>query len=161
MHFLFNMETITAFNHRDSMLEMSKGKLSGVVFGRVDFSGSLGLGRAGVESSEVTSKIEELAGDCKTANLELVIGGGISSDALPVVKSIQEIKLTRFETRKVVFSGESAVAPNIQDGLLNAVHFELLWLINKRDYYANITQEDQSRIEMLESRWKILGREVL
>lgn len=161
MHFLFNMETITAFNHRDAMLEMAQGKLSGVVFGRVDFSGSLGLGRTGVESSEVTKKIQEVAKICKAARLELVMGGGISSDALPVVKSIQEIHLTRFETRKVVFSGNSAVAPHIQDGLLNAVHFELLWLINKRDYYANITLEDQSRIEMLESRWKILGKEVL
>jgi hypothetical protein len=161
MSFLFNMETITAYNHRVEMLEMAKENLAGIVFGRVDFSGSLGLGRAGIESSQITEMVQEVARGCKDANLDLVMGGAISSDALANVKSVQQIHLSRFETRKVVFAGQSVTSQNIQDGLLNAVHFELLWLTNKRDYYANITKEDQSRIEMLESRWNVLGKEVL
>jgi hypothetical protein len=158
--FLFNMETITAFEHRKALIEIAKGKISGIVFGRVDFSGSMGLGREGIESPEITDRVLEIAKLSKSSGLDLVMGGAISSDALTNVKAIQNEYLTRFETRKVVFQGSAAAADNIQDGLLNAVHFELLWLLNKRDYYANITKEDQSRIEMLEARWEVLGKEV-
>lgn len=161
MHFLFNMETITAYNHRQEMAEMAKDSLSGIVFGRVDFSGSMGLGRTEIESDEITNKVVDVSKLCSTFDLELVMGGAISIDALPNLKRVYASGLTRFETRKVVFAGAAVAAENIQDGLLNAVHFELLWLLNKRDYYSNITQEDHNRIEMLESRWQVLGKSVL
>lgn len=158
--FLFNMETITAYEHREALVEKSKGKLSGIVFGRVDFSGSMGLGREGIEKPDITNRIIEVAKLTQDNGLDLVMGGAISSDALENVKSVQAVFLTRFETRKVVFQGNAVASESIQDGLLNAVHFELLWLMNKRDYYANITKEDQVRIEMLESRWAVLGKDV-
>jgi hypothetical protein len=132
-----------------------------MVFGRVDFSGSMGLGREGVETREITEKILRVSEIALTSNLDLVVGGAVSKVALPVLQEINKIKLTRFETRKVVFAGQAADDEGIQDALLNAVHFELLWLLNKRDYYSSITNEDAARIEMLESRWQVLGKEVL
>ena len=160
--FLFNMETITAFNNRTELIKVAaeSNGVQGIVFGRVDFSGSLGLGREGIDSEQVTDSVIEVAKLCKETNLDLVMGGAISIDALSIVKKVAEIKLTRFETRKVVFDGEALKKSSIESGLLNAVHFELLWLTNKRDYYGNITNEDQRRIEMLESRWKVLNTEV-
>lgn len=161
--FLFNLETITGFNHLNqlSKLAIAKGGVQGIVFGRVDFSGSIGLGRSAIESQEVTEKILTTARLCSEIGLDLVVGGAVSVDALPNLKRIYQVKLTRFETRKVVFSGSALDLDSIETGLLNAVHFELLWLINKRDYYNVISQEDTKRIQMLETRWKLLGKKIL
>jgi hypothetical protein len=157
--FLFNLETITAFNNLDEMALVAKeGKINGIVFGRVDFSGSMGLGRNGIESEEITKKIILTAKVAKKTGLDLVVGGAVSADALDNMRQINKEYLTRFETRKVVFAANSLDRETIGDGLLNAVHFELLWLLNKRNYYARITAEDDKRIEMLEDRWQVLTK---
>lgn len=157
--FLFNLETITAYKNLAEMIDLAKiSGINGIVFGRVDFSGSLGLGREGIETDEITNRIIETAKLARPAGLDLVVGGAISSGALPQLHKINNQFLTRFETRKVVFDAMALNEKNIENGLLLAVHFELLWLLNKRNYYAKITSEDNKRIEMLENRWQILSK---
>ncbi len=157
--FLFNLETITAFNNLDEILVLAsaKGGVQGIVFGRVDFCGSLGETRETINTPRITEYVKTAAAKAKAAGLDFVMGGAVSSDTLDVVREVAAVHLTRFETRKVVFGGSAATKENIAEGLVNAVHFELLWLLNKRDYYARITAEDAKRIEMLESRWHLLN----
>ena len=159
--FLFNMETMTSFDNRAAILETAASKpgVDGVVFGRVDFVGSVGASRDSINDDFVTETIVSVARECKVRGLQLVVGGGVSRDSIDALKAIRDVHLTRFETRKVVFKAEALDEPNIAAGLLNAVHFELLWLMNKRDYYGSIHREDARRIEMLESRWQVLNRE--
>ena len=157
--FLFNLETITAYEKLPEMVKVaSEGGIEGIVFGRVDFSGSMGIGRAGIESDDVTLRVIETAKVAKDYGLDLVVGGAVSSDALPQLRRINSEYLSRFETRKVVFAASALQDKDIELVLLQAVHFELLWLLNKRNYYAQITAEDNKRIEMLEARWQILSK---
>jgi len=156
--FLFNVETITAYNNITELVDLASRRpgCDGVVFGRVDFSGSLSLGRDGIESEQVTTAGEAIARLCKARGIQFVVGGAVSSDALNSLRRFKAIQLDRFETRKVVFQGAALGEANLPEALRQAVHFELLWLLNKRDYYGLMHQEDQLRIEMLESRWKVL-----
>lgn len=154
--FLTNLETITGYDNLAGMIERATqpNGLDGLVFGRVDFVMSMGgNGREDINKDYVTDMVCKTAEACKNAGIELVMGGGISMDAISAVRRVKEIHLDRYETRKIIFDGNAINQPNADAALLSAVHFELLWLKNKRDYYGSIFREDDKRIEMLESRW--------
>ena len=159
MEFLTNLETVQGLSNLDEIMNCISGKhgLTGMVFGRVDFVGSKGIERKEVDSQIVLKDVLTVAESAKKSGLKLVVGGGVSSDSIDFLKEISKIHLSRYETRKIVFAGESINLKNISKGLLNAVHFELLWLLNKQEYYGKIHLEDQKRIDMLENRWKILN----
>lgn len=158
--FLFNLETITAFNNLSEMVTIAcqPEGVDGVVFGRVDFSGSLGWGRDAINNEGITDYCIQAGTACKQYELDLVVGGAVSIDALPMLTQINANYLTRFETRKIIFSSGALAIKDVEKALLHAVHFELLWLQNKRAYYSLIASEDDKRIEMLDSRWKILSQ---
>ena len=156
--FLFNLETITAFNNLTEMSKIAaaEGAKTGVVFGRVDFALSNGFNRKAVNDDVVTEYVLRAAEAARDNNLPLVVGGSIASEAVPVLRKVHAIHLTRFETRKIIFGADAALShSDVIKGLQDAVEFELLWLKNKRDYYATLSREDHSRIEMLEERSRI------
>ena len=155
--FLFNLETHNTFLSREKILDLaSELNLAGVVFGRSDYSGSLGLPPSEIESERVTGDILEVARNCSERSLDLVVGGAVNINSIENLKKIREIHLTRFETRKIVFDGESVFNENIEDGLFNAVQFELKWLLNKKQYYSSISNEDNKRFDTLKARWGLV-----
>ena len=157
--FLFNLETHTTFESIQTMAQMAvDGGLAGIVFGRVDFVGSLNWGRDEVNSERTKTYCLHTSSLCQSKGLDLVVGGGVSADAVDFLREIRRSHLSRFETRKIIFGQDALDISDIYDGLRIAVHFELLWLQNKRDYHGFIHREDNARIEMLEQRWQVLSK---
>lgn len=156
VRFLFNLETITAFNNLDSIIEVAKTKdgADGIVFGRVDFVGSMGFGREKISNGEIVPYINKASELCKKNNLDFVIGGAISNETIDSAIEANKIYLSRFETRKIIFDAKAFTMNdlNLNKALELAVKFELLWLQNKQNYYTAIANEDSSRISMLSQR---------
>tara|TARA_B100000575_G_C23001454_1_gene577045 strand:+ start:113 stop:895 length:783 start_codon:yes stop_codon:yes gene_type:complete len=150
--FYMNLETITAYNNIDEISNvLNDSVVDGYVFGRADFCGSLGLKSDDINNDEVLSYAKKIAKKCLDDDVEFVVGGGVSYDSLDFFKSLYPIKLSSFETRKIIFDKE-IVNSNLKEGIHLAVQFELAYLENKRDYYQNVASEDLSRIDMLKKR---------
>lgn len=156
--FLINIETITGYENFDAIVSAPEFEsVDGIVLGRVDMTGSLGLTREDVDSDRIFEMAEHMAGKLKSMGKKMIVGGGVSAGSIPFLKKLPEGSLTKFETRKVIFDAKKALASDrAEEGLIKAVGFELMWLKNKRDFYEAIFKEDATRIDMLENRYKKL-----
>lgn len=158
MSFLFNVETAATFEHLEELGGVAQAGKVGFVFGRVDFAGSLGQDRGFVNSPDMAAYVNRVAQEARIRGIELVVGGGVSPDSIPLLSGARRHRLDRFETRKIVFDSIVADDGRAQAGMELAIEFELLWLKNKRDFYRGIAEEDAARIEMMEARQKVSAR---
>jgi len=153
MDYLINLETITAIENFDKMLEIPEiGSLSGIVLGRVDLTGSMGLNRDSVNGDQILKIALDVAAKAKAHGLTVVVGGAVSVHSLPFFQAFPAGHLDRYETRKVVF-GCPAALENKQEAFLKAVEFEIMWLQNKKEYYGSIHREDDTRLAMMQERY--------
>ena len=150
-----NIETKLSADNFDEMLKVPGIKdLNGVVLGRVDMCGSLGLTREDINGPVAMGIARDVFIKAKKAGLVCAIGGGVSADSLHVLRELPRGHLDYYETRKVIFGCPASLGEDAPRGILKAVELELLWLKNKREYYGMIFAEDKTRIEMLEKRYR-------
>jgi 4-hydroxy-2-oxoheptanedioate aldolase len=156
VQFAANIETTVGVQNLDAMLAIPDiDELDGVVLGRVDMSGSLGLSREDINCKEIFDITQRVFVAAKAKSLECAMGGGVGKESLPFMRELGGL-LDRYETRKVIFGCPAALGDGAEAGILKAVGFELMWLKNKRDFYGCIYEEDRTRIEMLEARYEQL-----
>jgi hypothetical protein len=151
--FAINIETITAFNNLDEMLNLRNiNLLHGVTVGRVDFVGSIDGDRGIVDGDKILDYCTTIFSKARQKGLKTGLGGAISTGSIGFIKKLDADGLIdKFETRKVVFRSDS-ILNKPEAAILKAVEFELLWLKSKRRYHHRIKSEDEHRIEMLEKR---------
>lgn len=157
MKFMINMETITCSeNYRRMLAESGSSLFGGIVVGRTDLTGSMGLSGDEVNSERVFNITREAALLTKEKGLDVVVGGKVTAKSVPFMKSlVSENLLDRFETRKVVFDARRALDGDLSSAIRKALEFELEWMKYKSDYYRRISEEDVQRIRDLEKRMSI------
>jgi hypothetical protein len=155
---LCNIETVTAINNFDEMLEVPEIRsMDGIVIERVDLCFSLGRDEQCINDEEINEIVMDVVKKAKAKNLGCTIGGGVSAHSLPFFAQLPEGHLDRCETRKVCFDYVRGQSHNLGKGILKALAFELLWLRNKLGYYDGITTLDRQRIGIIEEQyWKII-----
>jgi 2-keto-3-deoxy-L-rhamnonate aldolase RhmA len=152
IEFAFNLETITGYHNIDDILTLDNlDILSGVTFGRVDFTASMGKDRSFADSDTMLDYCTDVFSKCKQKGLKCGLGGAISVNSENFIRSLVEQNLIdKYETRKIVYDKNAIYS--ITDGILTGIEFELLWLKSKRRFYHRIRNEDEKRIQMLEQR---------
>ncbi|MDR1327497.1 MAG: hypothetical protein LBJ74_03730 [Heliobacteriaceae bacterium] len=143
-----NIETQLGFHCLDEILNSPlAADLAGIVFGRTDMTGSLGMTCKNVNSRIILDFAREIADKTLLHGKELIIGGAVSPQSLEFFREIPA--LNGFETRKIIFDAQKAAN---ESGILKALEFERLWLEKKRRFYHSLSNEDMKRIEILEYR---------
>jgi hypothetical protein len=154
MELLINLETITACGNFDAMLALPEiGELDGIVLGRVDLTGSMGLDRDAANDRQILDICLAMAAKAKAKGKKVVVGGAVSVHSIPFFRAFPPGHIDRFETRKVVF-GCPAALENKEESFLKAVEFEILWLKGKKNHYGAIHREDDARLAMMEARYQ-------
>lgn len=152
---LINIETITGCQNFAAMLKTPEIQhIFGVVIGRVDLAGSMGLGREAINDASLRRMALQVAEQAKANQLKVVVGGSITIDALPF---LQDFPADYLDTRKMTLHYPLTEA-QFSQAISIATEFELAWLTNKREYYRQISMEDEMRIQFLTRR---LGAHVL
>lgn len=145
--FWINIETLTACREFQSMLaEGGIEKLRGIVIGRADLAGSMGLDRSSVNDQAILDWTRLVALQAQAQGLKVIVGGAVSLRSLPFFNSLKD-ELDGFETRKVVFDAAALVQG--VEALQKALAFETLWLENKRQHYGRLHHEEDERLLML------------
>ena len=149
--FIINTETITCFENIDEIFNVEGIELiHSIAVGRVDLSGSMGLSRDEINGDKVFNITKLFLEKAIAKGIVPGMGGGITQEAIPFIKKLGNL-VEKFETRKVVFKNPEALS-NINEGLVKAMEFELLYLKNKYDFYNRMAQEDIARMKMMEAR---------
>jgi len=151
-----NIETILAYQNLGDILGQKGIEIiRKVTVGRVDMTGSLGLGRDDINCDRIYQITEDIFRQAKKKKKITTLGGGIAVEAVPFIRKLSAQKLLNFfETRKIVFKTPKKFN-RMKEAVVLANRFELLWLENKKNYYGRIFQEDDKRIQMLKTRIKL------
>ncbi len=150
INFFINIETYTGCINLKSITEAKEfSALKGIVLGRSDMADSINMSKNDLDSDKMSDIANKMSSEMKKLGKDMIIGGGISPKSVSFLQKIPY--LTNFETRKIIFNSKvlsNTVSAEV--GIIRAIDFERLWIINRRENYGIIKNNDNERLQFLE-----------
>lgn len=150
VEWIINAETKTCHANYEGILESGKGFLNAVTVGRSDLSASMGIDRKDIETKPVFEATRDLLVMSRKAGHTTNFGGNIGKESIPFIIGLSDVS-ERFETRKVVITMDKD-EKKLEKAIHKALNFELLWLLNKKNYYTRLSAEDEARIVRMKTQ---------
>ena len=110
----------------------------------------MGIQRSEINCDRILVATRQLLEMSHRAGLTTNFGGNIGIDSIPFMRSLGNVA-DRFETRKVVLRMDDNT-DRLKKAIAKALEFELLYLLDKRDHYASLSREDESRINRMKNQ---------
>lgn len=141
-----NIETFNGAEFLEEILQAENcQRTSGIIFGRTDMCGSLGLTSQDVDNDEIYQYALSISNQVEKCGKPLFVGGRVSPHSISFLKNLPY--LNGFETKKILFNSKVLKSDCAIDAILTALKFELIWLQSKEQ-----TQRDLKRIEIIQKR---------
>ena len=144
-----NIETYSAINDIKKILSSKNlNRLNGLVFGRSDIAGSLGLEKKDVNSKKITHLITGAIkyAKKKKSKLKIKIGGSISFPSKNVIENLFKKKLINsYETRNIEIKISKNNLNKLDEILKLAFKLEIEWnkfKIKNQKIHLNLSQKE-------------------
>jgi len=158
-----NLESTTAFKNIDHIIRSPKFKnLKGVVIGRSDLAGSMGLKKKDVDSKKIFKEVYSVFKKVKIKNKKIIckMGGSVTGKSKDFINVLFKKKiLDRVETRNIEIKLNNKTLKDLDKIIIEIFNFELEWLkykLNNSDlkkYKSKYVLKDYSaRIKEIEKR---------
>lgn len=152
--FYVNIETETAIKNLDEILMLDNGFLKGVVFGRSDIVGSLGLTKDSVDSDEVYNLIRPTLKLAKDNGLTTALGGNLTFKSESFIMNLfSDGLLDKVETRLAICTLKY-LKDSYGSFIDNAIELEKLVLQKRIDRLEHEMLPWTKRHESINSRAK-------
>jgi hypothetical protein len=147
------IESKTAYENIDEILNNGQGKLKGIIVGRSDFSKSYKLNKSEVDSNFIYDKVEEILDKAKKSKYITTMGGNVSTRSTKFIKDMYQKKLLdKIETRNIVIGLNPQNIKILDETIQKALDFEIEWLQYKLSISSKLSNEYSERIGLLKNR---------
>ena len=153
-----NLESIQAFKNLNKILKNPDfKKLKGVVIGRSDLVGSIGLGKDTVDSKKTYNLVYPALKKIKKQKMIVKMGGSITSKSKFFVSKLYQKKLIDIiETRNIQLKLNNKTIANLENIMEEIFKFEILWLkfahLKSKKTKFSIKNDYLNRIKVLKKR---------